>query len=149
MKKLLTILLKELLKNKVSVFSGHSGAGKSSIINSIQPGLNLSVGEISDFTYKGVHTTSTSKLFRWDFGGFLIDTPGIKTFGLRNEDKDNLRTVFPGFDKFSGICSFYNCTHTHEENCAVKKAVEEDKYTFERYESYLRIYDSLKTNVYK
>ncbi|MDD3050758.1 MAG: ribosome small subunit-dependent GTPase A [Candidatus Cloacimonetes bacterium] len=141
--------LKELLKDKVSVFSGHSGAGKSSIINSIQPGLNLSVGEISDFTYKGVHTTSASKLFRWDFGGFLIDTPGIKTFGLRNEDKESLRTVFPGFDRFSGMCSFYNCTHTHEENCALKKAVEEDKYPFERYESYLRIYDSLKTSVFK
>jgi len=133
----------QLLKNKQSVFSGHSGAGKSSLINAIQPGLNLRVSEVSDYTGKGIHTTTSSKLIHWKFGGYLVDTPGIKTFGLNRKAKDLISRIFPGFSTLYGQCKFPNCTHSHEKDCAIKIAVENCKYPEERYESYLRIYNSL------
>ncbi|MFC1887486.1 ribosome small subunit-dependent GTPase A [Candidatus Cloacimonadota bacterium] len=136
--------LKEILKNKQTVFSGHSGAGKSSLINQIQPGLNLRVSEVSDFTGKGTHTTTSSKLIRWDFGGYLVDTPGIKTFGLHRQDKDNLSRIFPGFSEIFMQCKFPNCTHSHEKGCAVKDAAETGQYPEQRYNSYLRILNSLQ-----
>lgn len=136
--------LKHILKNKDSVFSGHSGAGKSSLLNIIQPNLNLNVGQISDYNYKGTHTTTSSKLIKWDFGGYLVDTPGIKTFGFKRADKESIARNFPGFDKLYQHCSFNNCSHIHEKNCAVLNAVDIGKYPIERYESYLRIIDSLE-----
>ena len=138
--------LKEILKDKISVFSGHSGVGKSSIINKLQPGLNLSVNQISNHTKKGVHTTTTATMFHWDFGGFLIDTPGIKTFTLRYEDIDKIPKVFPGFSELSLGCKFSDCTHTHEDECKVKEAVRTKIIPQEKYESYLRIYNSLRGN---
>ncbi|PID28929.1 MAG: ribosome small subunit-dependent GTPase A [Candidatus Cloacimonadota bacterium] len=135
--------LKELLKNKDTVFSGHSGAGKSSLINKIQPGLNLRVSQISYIHGKGQHTTSSGKLIGWNFGGHLADTPGIKTFGLYREHKPLIPKVFPGFINFSGSCKFDDCTHTHEKICGVKQAVEEGEIPEERYNSYCRIWDSL------
>ncbi len=134
--------LKHILKNKDSVFSGKSGAGKSSIINCLEPGLNLKTGEVSDFNSKGTHTTTYSRMIPWSFGGFLIDTPGIKTFGLKNEDIEKMRYCFPGFSILTDFCYFQNCTHTHEEDCAIKdninKTIPED-----RYNSYLKIRESL------
>lgn len=136
--------LKALLKNKVSVFSGSSGTGKSTIINRLQPGLNLRVSKVSDYSNKGVHTTSESKLVECcSFKGYLIDTPGIRTFGLSNEDKAKIKRVFPGFDKLYGKCKFSDCTHIHEKVCAVKEAVKKNNLPENRYNSYLRIYDSL------
>ena len=134
--------LKNLLKNKDTVFTGHSGTGKSTIINSLEPGLNLKVGEVSEFNSKGMHTTTNSRMIPWSFGGFLIDTPGIKTLGLNSDDLNKISYCFPGFSIFTEFCSFSDCTHTHEENCAIKeninKTIPED-----RYNSYLRIRESL------
>ncbi|MCF7793456.1 MAG: ribosome small subunit-dependent GTPase A [Candidatus Cloacimonetes bacterium] len=135
--------LKNILQNKESVFSGHSGVGKSSLINFLQPRLNLKVSEVSDYTSKGVHTTTSSKLIEWDFGGYLVDTPGIKTFGLHREDKEKIYRIFPGIDVLFNACKFADCSHNHEIGCAVKKAVENEEFPVERYQSYLRIIESL------
>lgn len=135
--------LKAILKNKETVFSGHSGAGKSTLINLLQPNINLEVAEISSYTGKGIHTTTSSQLIEWSFGGYLVDTPGIKTFGLHREDKYDLPLVFPGFSQYADECKFNNCTHSHEVGCVVKKAVDNGEFPTERYESYLRIFESL------
>ena len=135
--------LKKLLKNRISVFSGHSGAGKSSLINFLKPGLNLRVSEVSDFTSKGIHTTTSAKLIKWDFGGYLVDTPGLKTFGLHREDRSRIFRIFPGIDALSGQCKYPDCNHDHEIGCAVKTALEIGAFPQERYRSYLRIINSL------
>ncbi len=135
--------LKKLLKGKDSVFTGHSGAGKSSLINKLQSGILQKIGDISTVN-KGQHTTSSSVMIKWQFGGHLIDTPGIKILGLDSEHKDLLPKVFPGFGNLYQRCKFKNCTHTHEIDCEIKNAVESGKFNFERYESYLRILESLE-----
>ncbi len=136
--------LKEILKDKISVFSGHSGVGKSSIINKLQPGINLFVKGISNHTKKGVHTTTSATMIAWDFGGFLIDTPGIKTFALHYEDLDKIPKVFPGFKMLYPMCKFSDCTHIHESDCAVKEALATAEIPYKKYESYIRIYNSIK-----
>lgn len=136
--------LKEVLKNKDSVFSGHSGAGKSSLINSIEPDLNLKVGDVSESSQKGTHTTTSSRLIAWSFGGYLVDTPGIKTFGFKREDSPVITKIFPGFVKYYDKCNFKNCSHIHEKDCAVKNAIENGLIPEERYFSYLRIMESLE-----
>lgn len=135
--------LKKLLKDRDSVFSGHSGVGKTSLINSLQPGLELRVGNISNYTSKGTHTTSSSRLIPWDFGGHLVDTPGIRNFGLNRDHKNKIPRLFPGFGHYSLFCKFNNCTHTHEAECEVKEKVSKKIIKEEIYESYLRIYNSL------
>jgi ribosome biogenesis GTPase len=135
--------LQKILKGKNSVFSGHSGTGKTSLINFLQPDLNLRVSEVSDFTGKGMHTTTSAKLIEWKFGGYLVDTPGIKTFGLHREEKNRIYRIFPGFEDLSLNCKFPDCSHDHEIDCAVKSAVETGEFPVERYQSYLRIIDSL------
>jgi ribosome biogenesis GTPase len=135
--------LKDMLTNKDSVFSGQSGTGKSSLINLLEPNLDLAVSEISSYNEKGKHTTSQARLISWSFGGNLVDTPGLKTINLHRNQKNLVPAVFPGFAEYAENCYFRSCTHDHEENCAVKAAVAADKIPLERYESYLRIMESL------
>jgi len=129
--------LKEMMKNKSNVFSGHSGVGKSTIINMIQPGLTLKTGEISEAHFSGKHTTTFSEMYEMNFGGFIIDTPGIKGFGMLEMSKEEISHYFPEIFKLLSDCQYYNCTHTHEPNCAVKTAVENGTIAISRYNSYL------------
>ncbi len=141
--------LKNILKNSDSVFVGHSGVGKSSLINLLQPGLDLKVAQTSENTRKGIHTTTRSKIIAWEFGGNLIDTPGIKTLTLNEASKDDIKYVFPGINELAGKCQFQNCNHIHEDNCAIREAVENGKFDSQRYQSYLRIMDSFTGVVYE
>ena len=134
--------LRELLKDNESAFSGPSGSGKSSLINAIEPQLDLKVGEVSEATSKGVHTTTSGSLLPWSFGGYLIDTPGIRSFGLDSSYKDLIPRVFPGFDEFAVYCRFGDCKHLGEIGCNVLELVEKGEIPEERYASYHNIMDS-------
>lgn len=129
--------LKEMMKGRTNVFSGHSGVGKSTIINCIQPGILLKTGIISDSHHSGKHTTTYSEMIDLDFGGFIIDTPGIKGFGLLEMAKEEISHYFPEMFQLLNNCQYYNCTHTHEPGCAVKKAVEEGLIAESRYDTYV------------
>ncbi len=135
--------LRQLLKDRDSIFSGQSGVGKSTLINAIQPELALKIGEISMFNEKGKHTTTQAIMLEWDFGGHLVDTPGLKTINLHREDKPRVPEIFPGFEELRLRCKFPDCSHFHEEGCAIQSAVEFGEIPYERYESYQRIYESL------
>jgi ribosome biogenesis GTPase len=129
--------LKKLMQDKTNVFSGHSGVGKSTIINTLQTNMQLKTGKISDAHFSGKHTTTYSEMFELDFGGFIIDTPGIKGFGMLEMEKEEISHYFPEIFRLLNECQYYNCTHTHEPNCAVKKSVEEGQIAQSRYNSYL------------
>lgn len=136
--------LKQRLHRKDSVFSGVSGTGKTSLINRLDPTLQLKTGQISTTSLKGTHTTSSSRLIPWSFGGYLIDTPGIKTFGLDKSDRSEIPRKFPGFAKWAKGCRFTNCSHTHEDGCLVLEALEKKKLPEARYQSYLNLLTSLE-----
>jgi len=136
--------LRAVLRDKTSIFSGQSGVGKSSLLNALQPGLELRVGEVSELTRKGIHTTTTIKLLPLDIGGFVVDTPGIREFALWDVSRQDLPHFFPEFAEFLGKCRLRGCTHTHEPGCEVKKALEEGRINIERYESYCRMIESLE-----
>ena len=129
--------LKQIMTNKTNVFSGHSGVGKSTIINSLQSNIILKTAEISEAHFSGKHTTTNSEMYELDFGGYIIDTPGIKGFGVLEMEKEEISHYFPEIFRLLNECQFYNCTHTHEPHCAVKKSVEEGKIALSRYRSYL------------
>ena len=133
--------LKEVMKEKSSVFSGHSGVGKSTIINKIQPQISLKTGEISEAHFSGKHTTTYSEMYELDFGGYIIDTPGIKGFGVLEMKKEEISHYFPEMFDLLNECQYYNCTHTHVPNCAVKKSVESGQIAASRYNSYLGLLD--------
>lgn len=135
--------LKDLLKDKDSVFTGHSGTGKTSLINYLEPELNLATAEVSTANEKGKHTTTQAILLPWSFGGHLLDTPGIKTISLHADHKVLIPKVFPGFAKLADQCRFRDCSHSHEADCAVLEAVEQGTIPVDRYDSYRSIYDSL------
>ena len=129
--------LRELCKDQVVLFSGESGVGKSSIIKAIDPGLNPKTGEISLAHLQGKHTTSLYEMYPISSGGYVIDTPGLRGFGLYGLEKDEISKYFPEMLRVSDDCRFVPCTHTHEPGCAVKEAVEQGLISPERYNSYL------------
>ncbi|TVR16224.1 MAG: ribosome small subunit-dependent GTPase A [Balneolaceae bacterium] len=135
--------LSEKLRDKTSVFIGPSGAGKTSLLNAVDPGLGLRVGEVSSKTQKGKHTTTFARLVPLKYGGFIADTPGIREFGMVNIEKSELSLFFPEMAEPRNNCKFYNCTHYHEPGCGVSEAYEEGKIDAERYNSYLNILESL------
>jgi ribosome biogenesis GTPase len=130
-------IIREVLKGKINLLSGHSGVGKSTLINAIQPGLDLKTGEISEAHSQGKHTTTFSEMFELDFEGYIIDTPGIRGFGTIDMEKEEMSHFFPEIFETSAHCQFNNCTHVHEPKCAVKGAVEIGEICITRYESYL------------
>ena len=133
-------VLRELLKDKTTLISGHSGVGKSTLINMVQPGLNLKTSEISEYHSKGTHTTTFYEMFELSFGGFIIDTPGIKGFGVVEIDKSEISHYFVEMRALLPQCRFNNCTHIEEPGCAVKEAVEDGRIAPHRYKNYLSIY---------
>jgi ribosome biogenesis GTPase len=130
----------ELLKNKVTLFSGHSGVGKSSLINVLLPDLKLRTTEISEWHDKGMHTTTFAEMFELPQGGFIIDTPGIRELGIIDIEKQELGHFFPEMRALMNQCRFNSCHHINEPGCAVIKAVENGDIELSRYESYLSIY---------
>jgi ribosome biogenesis GTPase / thiamine phosphate phosphatase len=133
--------LEEILQNKISVINGNSGVGKSSIIKSISPKINLKIGDISEYHKAGIHTTSYSEMYELNKNTYIIDTPGIRGFGLIDFYKDELYHYFPEIFKVSSICRFYNCTHTHEPGCQVIESVKDNTIALSRYTSYLNIFN--------
>ena len=129
-----------LMKNKLTLIAGNSGVGKSSLIRSINPDLNLKIGEISDYHKSGKHTTTFSEIFKITDDCLVIDTPGIKSFGLIDIEKNEIGIYFKDIFHASDTCKFHNCTHIHEPGCAVIKAVEEGKLAWSRYRSYVNIF---------
>jgi ribosome biogenesis GTPase len=129
--------LKEALKNKINVVNGHSGVGKSTLINVLEPGLKLKTMDISDVHNTGKHTTTYSTLYKLSFGGYIIDTPGIKAFGMLEMEAWEISHYFPEIFKISENCQYANCSHTHEPGCAVKTAVENKEIAKSRFISYL------------
>ena len=131
--------VKALMSNKVSMFSGHSGVGKSTLVNAIEPTLNIKTKEISTQHMQGQHTTTFAEMFDLSFGAKIIDTPGIKGFGVVDMDKEEVGDYFPEIFRLKQHCKFNNCLHVKEPKCAVKKALENDEIAFSRYRSYLQI----------
>lgn len=129
--------LKEACRDRLSLFSGESGVGKSSLIKAVDPSLNPKTGSISISHLQGRHTTSLYEMYRLSGGGYIIDTPGIRGFGLVNLEKEEIYKYFPEMLRCSDNCRFVPCTHTHEPGCAVKQAVDEGLVSPERYNSYL------------
>lgn len=133
------------LRNNTSVFIGPSGVGKTSILNKLEPDANFKVGEISSYSNKGKHTTTFARLVPLHFGGYIVDTPGVREFGLVQIEKSELSLYFPEMIVPRRQCRFNNCTHYHEPGCGVIAAYEEGKITASRYNSYLNILESLAT----
>lgn len=141
--------LRERLKDKISLFSGNSGVGKSTIINALLPDLELRTGSISDMHDTGMHTTTFSEMFPLHEGGWIIDTPGIKGFGTIDFDKHEIAHFFPEIFKISAECKYGDCTHTHEPGCAVLKALDQHYISQSRYASYLSILDDTNPDKYR
>jgi ribosome biogenesis GTPase len=131
--------LKQLMTSKVSMFSGHSGVGKSTLVNALEPSLHLKTKHISEQSKQGQHTTTFAEMFDLSFDAKIIDTPGIKGFGIVDMEPSEVSGYFPEFFRLQEDCKFNNCLHKEEPHCAVKKALEENKIAWSRYNSYLKI----------
>ena len=141
--------LHALFKGKITLLSGNSGVGKSTLINKILPEANLRTAEISDAHNTGMHTTTFSEMLELPEGGYIIDTPGIKGFGTFNMEPEELTSYFPEIFHFSKGCKFSNCTHTHEPGCAVLKAIDDHFIAQSRYQSYLNMLEDKDENKYR
>ena len=141
--------LQQALAGKVTLLSGNSGVGKSSIINLVLPGLNLKTGNVSESHHTGMHTTTFSEMFDLPGGGSVIDTPGVKGFGTIDFDKAEVAHYFKEIFKISANCKYNNCTHTHEPGCAVRDAVENHYISESRYQSYLSILEDGSDDKYR
>ncbi len=144
--------LKALMTNKTTMFSGHSGVGKSTLVNALEPSLHLKTKTISEQSMQGQHTTTFAEMYDLSFGAKIIDTPGIKGFGIVDMEKEEISGYFPEFFKLKDQCKFNNCLHKEEPHCAIKKALEKDKISWTRYNSYLKILegdeDHYRTDIY-
>ena len=141
--------LKDEIKDKVVLFAGASGVGKSSLITAIDPSLTLKTGEISEYHNKGMHTTTFSEMFEVDGGGYIIDTPGIKGFGTFDMEQEEVGHYFKEIFHYAAGCKYSNCTHVHEPGCAVRQAVEEHLISESRYISYLNILEDEHEGKYR
>jgi ribosome biogenesis GTPase len=131
--------LKSILKGKKSLFSGNSGVGKSALVNAMDPSKNLKIGQVSHYHRKGKHTTTYATMHELNFGAYIIDTPGIKEFGLIDFHRHELSHYFPEMRAYLGKCKFNDCTHESEPGCVVREAVDNGDISRQRYDSYLRI----------
>lgn len=136
------------LKDKISVFFGHSGTGKSTLVNALSPGLNLKTGIISDAHQKGKHTTTFAQMHFWNFGGAVIDTPGVREFAMIDVEKEEIQHYFPEIFKISAQCKFHNCLHINEPKCAVLAAVETGGIYDERYLHYIKLMEETEEEKY-
>ena len=141
--------IKEELKGKITLFSGHSGVGKSTLINAILPELDIKTGAISAYHNKGMHTTTFSEMFPVPGDGYIIDTPGIKGFGTFDMEEEEIGHYFPEIFKASADCRYNNCTHRHEPGCAVREAVEQHYISESRYASYLNMLEDKEEGKYR
>ncbi|AEW85522.1 ribosome small subunit-dependent GTPase A [Flavobacterium columnare] len=145
--------LKVLMKDRVSMFSGHSGVGKSTLVNALEPTLNLKTKEISEQHQQGQHTTTFAEMFDLEFGAKIIDTPGIRGFGVVDMEKQEIGDYFPEFFALKEQCKFNNCLHKEEPHCAVKEALDADAIAWSRYNSYLQILEgddeTYRNDIYK
>ena len=145
--------LKELMVGKITMFSGHSGVGKSTLVNALEPSLLLKTKTISEQSKQGQHTTTFAEMYDLSFDAKIIDTPGIKGFGIVDMEKEEISGYFPEFFKLKDQCKFNNCLHKEEPHCAIKKALEEDKISWTRYNNYLKILEGddehYRTDIYK
>lgn len=136
--------VKNILKNKTTLFAGHSGVGKSTLINDLIPGINLKIQTVSDWSGKGIHTTTFSEMFELPFGGKIIDTPGIRELGIVDMDRTELSQYFLDMLPYLSDCRFNNCLHINEPGCAVKLAIEKGDINVARYESYLAMLSTMQ-----
>jgi len=144
--------LKELMKGKVCMFSGHSGVGKSTLVNAMEPSLHLKTKTISEASKQGQHTTTFAEMYDLSFEAKIIDTPGIKGFGMVDMEPTEISGYFPEFFKLKDQCKFNNCLHKEEPHCAIKAALERDEIAWSRYNSYLKILEGddehYRTDIY-
>jgi ribosome biogenesis GTPase len=138
--------LKEMMIGKVSMFSGHSGVGKSTLVNAMEPSLHLKTKNISEASKQGQHTTTFAEMYDLSFNAKIIDTPGIKGFGIVDMEKEEISGYFPEFFKLKDQCKFNNCLHKEEPHCAIKAALEKDEIAWSRYNSYLKILEGDEEN---
>lgn len=141
--------LRESMESKINLLSGHSGVGKSTLINALIPGLEIKTSGISDAHSKGRHTTTFAEMHHMENGGYLVDTPGIKGFGLVDIPKEELHHHFPEFFERLSDCKFHNCLHINEPGCAIKAAVESGELPYQRYESYFMMFNDDESSPYR
>lgn len=139
-------VLKDTIKDKVSVFFGHSGSGKSTLVNALQPALNIRTSEISEKLLKGKHTTTFAQMHFWDFGGSVIDTPGVREFAMIDVQKEEIQHYFPEIFRIGRGCKFHNCMHINEPKCAVLDNIESGEIEETRYFTYLKLMEEAEEN---